>query len=89
MRSKAIRSVAIEGLPGAGKTTLVTELSRIIPGIRIVEELAIEKPDEPSLSFHLQNDRKKVSYLPIVSTNDIKPGLAIYRGIRPRQNEAG
>jgi hypothetical protein len=53
--------VAVEGLPGSGKTTLVTELARVMPDIRIVPELAIKKPDEVSLSFYLQNDRAKLA----------------------------
>jgi thymidylate kinase len=56
-------AVAIEGLPGAGKSTLAASLRQRLPGVRIVPELVLEAPPRPDRAFFVSNDRAKEAAL--------------------------
>ena len=55
------RSVAIEGLPGAGKTSLIRRLTATTAPVAALPELVLEKPAVADLSFCVRNDLRKVT----------------------------
>jgi len=53
------RAVAFEGLPGAGKTTLIDAVRLSLPGVVVVPELVLVADAGTSRAFFVRNDLEK------------------------------
>ncbi|MGW0998187.1 hypothetical protein ACWD5V_33895 [Streptomyces sp. NPDC002523] len=53
------RALAIEGLPGAGKTSLVSSLCYVLPDAKVVPEIVLCPPPSPGRDFFVANDLVK------------------------------
>jgi hypothetical protein len=51
--------VALEGLPGAGKTVLLGRLARVMPGVLVLPEMVLTPDDAPTEAFFVRNDLEK------------------------------
>lgn len=61
------RSLAVEGLPGAGKSTLIASIKTLRPDIKVVPELVLTPPLQPGRSFFIANDRRKTALIDGIS----------------------
>jgi thymidylate kinase len=63
LEDAAVTSICFEGLPGAGKTTLIEALAARVPACRVVPETVIRLPHVPSLDDFVRNDLRKEELL--------------------------
>lgn len=54
------RVLALEGLPGAGKTSLMHRIKLLFPDIAIVPEVVLASPPRPDRHFFARNDMVRV-----------------------------
>lgn len=52
--------LAVEGLPGAGKTSFVSALRWIVPELTVIPELLLPPPQHPDRGFFVMNDLAKI-----------------------------
>lgn len=52
--------LALEGLPGAGKTSLLLAIGYRFPGVRVVSEMVLAPPSQPNRDFFVANDIAKL-----------------------------
>jgi hypothetical protein len=53
--------IVFEGLPGAGKTTLISQLASLAPHVLVLEEVILPTPNVPDRHFYALNDLAKVA----------------------------
>lgn len=51
--------IAVEGLPGSGKTTMIRQLASMVDGARVVEEVIVKSRGVHDESFFVENDLLK------------------------------
>ena len=75
-------SLAVEGLPGAGKTTIVTLVVQKRSEVRLVPGIVLELPRSSSAEFFSANDRAKAEIVraaPIAVLDRYWPSTVAYR----------